>query len=396
MKLDDFSVVSSSPEPMYEQVKGILLRYIDSLPPDVTYLPYENEIEKRLGVGKVTVRRALRGLRAEGIIETARKRGSRILRRGCSASVGAAAERAVTNRTLGAVITSDDPDPFLRTSHEHWSIEESFERLAGTAGATVLVRNVSSTEWGDPEKVVDSLAEAGVAWAFVTIHSTVDVEKLVKAARRKGIKLAVFADFYSSFDYVHLPAGVDFVLSNQHRVIYETLHSRFADRDFVGYVASLADSSWAKPRHDTIKLFCDEAAIPFEAVFVEGEIDQDDSRTNAGRRGMARLAPKLKGRKRPLVFAANDAVAAGVLTETSRLDITVPEQLAVLGFDNRPASRGLNFSTFDRNCAGVGAALFAMCVEYFSGTSETTTSRGRMVYPFYIQRKSTAATSEPR
>ena len=67
--------------PKYEQTRRKLIAYIRELPSDVEFLPYEYELEKMIGVSRVSVRRALAELRQAGIIQTQRGSGSRILKR---------------------------------------------------------------------------------------------------------------------------------------------------------------------------------------------------------------------------------------------------------------------------------------------------------------------------
>ena len=46
-------------------------------------------------------------------------------------------------------------------------------------------------------------------------------------------------------------------------------------------------------------------------------------------------------------FTANDQVAAGLLTEARKQGLRVPEDLAILGFDNHEISKALEISTIE-------------------------------------------------
>ncbi len=47
------------------------------------------------------------------------------------------------------------------------------------------------------------------------------------------------------------------------------------------------------------------------------------------------------------IFTANDQVAAGLLTEARKQGLQVPEDLAILGFDNHEISKALEISTIE-------------------------------------------------
>ncbi|MDM5189931.1 LacI family DNA-binding transcriptional regulator [Bacillus sp. DX4.1] len=69
----------------------------------------------------------------------------------------------------------------------------------------------------------------------------------------------------------------------------------------------------------------------------------------------------LKMKERPTaIFAANDQVAAGLLTEAKKQGLRVPEDLAILGFDNHEISEALEISTIEHPGLTMGARAFSL------------------------------------
>ena len=58
------------------------------------------------------------------------------------------------------------------------------------------------------------------------------------------------------------------------------------------------------------------------------------------------------------IFTANDQVAAGLLTEARKHGIRVPEDLAILGFDNHEISKALEISTIEHPGLAMGSHAF--------------------------------------
>ena len=58
------------------------------------------------------------------------------------------------------------------------------------------------------------------------------------------------------------------------------------------------------------------------------------------------------------IFTANDRVAAGLLTEARKHGIRVPEDLAILGFDNHEISKALEISTIEHPVSQWAHMLF--------------------------------------
>ncbi|CAI8749020.1 MULTISPECIES: LacI family DNA-binding transcriptional regulator [Bacillus] len=69
----------------------------------------------------------------------------------------------------------------------------------------------------------------------------------------------------------------------------------------------------------------------------------------------------LNMKERPTaIFAANDQVAAGLTTEARKHGLRVPEDLAILGFDNHEISKALEITTIEHPGLTMGARAFSL------------------------------------
>ncbi|CAI8780239.1 MULTISPECIES: LacI family DNA-binding transcriptional regulator [Bacillus] len=77
--------------------------------------------------------------------------------------------------------------------------------------------------------------------------------------------------------------------------------------------------------------------------------------------GAKALHSMLNMKERPTaIFTANDQVAAGLLTEARKNGIRVPEDLAILGFDNHEISEALEITTIEHPGLTMGALAFSL------------------------------------
>lgn len=68
-------------------------------------------------------------------------------------------------------------------------------------------------------------------------------------------------------------------------------------------------------------------------------------------------------RKRPTaILATGDQVAAGIITSSSKYQFKIPEDLAVIGFDDQPIARAMGITTVDIPLYSIGQLLFEQVI----------------------------------
>lgn len=79
---------------------------------------------------------------------------------------------------------------------------------------------------------------------------------------------------------------------------------------------------------------------------------------------MAVARSLLEMEERPEVFiVTGDHVAAGLIIEARKHGLRIPEDIAVMGFDNQPIGRLLDITTIDNHLYDMGAAAFRIIHE---------------------------------
>jgi LacI family transcriptional regulator len=124
----------------------------------------------------------------------------------------------------------------------------------------------------------------------------------------------------------------------------------------IGFVAGAVDNADSDEREVGFRAALDEAGVSFdEELYVRGDFTED-----GGWRG----ARELLSRAEPpsVIFAANDAMAVGVLSALREMGIAVPATVAVVGFDDIPIARFLNppLTTVRVGIAALGARAVAL------------------------------------
>ncbi|QEQ15373.1 LacI family DNA-binding transcriptional regulator [Bacillus sp. BS98] len=86
------------------------------------------------------------------------------------------------------------------------------------------------------------------------------------------------------------------------------------------------------------------------------------------------------------LIVAGDEVAIGIMTEVEMLGIQVPEDLAIIGFDNQPISQVLQLTTIDQNLKEIGKNAFEM---FYRQVSNESYKQEKVEIPYELVERST-------
>jgi LacI family transcriptional regulator len=102
------------------------------------------------------------------------------------------------------------------------------------------------------------------------------------------------------------------------------------------------------------------------------------------------LVERIRGSETPIdgVFAGSDEMAAGVLQAAREADISVPDELRVLGFDDQPISEILGISTVRQPIEKMGSMAAEQLMEHVEARDRKKAERYRVKYRL-IQRETT-------
>ena len=388
--------------PKFEIVKKELLAYIDKMPEDQDYLPYESELEKMFKVSKRTVRRALLDLRQSGLIDTGRKRGSKIIRK---QDIPAPTVPAMPRKFLeGACIASifmSDQEGQERTGFLPWKITGELEIKAAQAGGRLMVYNLREEKWRNFQDVVKSLKENKIEWFFCYMHENLDDQMLLRSLPRSQIKpVAYMQDINQINCFAHkLGEGVDWIATNHLIGIHDCLCRDFSDVDFLAYIGGATDLSWEQCRINVIRDFAGRFNIPMEVPLdppsikddakIEYDLKQNARAENAYRTTL-KLIKKIKKYRRPLLIGANDVYASGIIRCLEEQKIAFPDNVEILGYDNSNLAMQNNLSSFHQDQKKISDTAFSFCrMFYAEKNSILHQSNARIIAPVLFKRAST-------
>jgi DNA-binding LacI/PurR family transcriptional regulator len=383
MALSDYNIDPDRAAPKYEQVKNILLRYIEALPAGEEYLPYEQVVARELHVGQVTVRRAFRELRELGVIDTVRNRGSKVIRSGAQVSAGQIKGESDTpwaNHTVAMLLPRFDPE--ATSGHRQWRICRAFERLAARESCQVLFYSLADPKWSVFDRLIENLRDNGIQWAYLGQATDFKAHEVAFRLQNRQVKLATLVDSVSAPNLPLLSVldDVDWVSSNYQAGMYQTLLKNFSEVDEMVYVADRGQLSWAEERMKTVSLFCRERGIAYQDIIGDcGPPAMDDKAV------VAAFNPDL----RQLFIGANDDIALPVLERIQQLPPEQQRTIGVLGFDDDEPSCERGLSTFIRNEEAIAEAFWTLCRNSFRQPESRRASNGLFVVPLYISRAST-------
>ena len=120
----------------------------------------------------------------------------------------------------------------------------------------------------------------------------------------------------------------------------------------IGFTVGRMDSPSTRARMDAYQKVLAELDEPVrEEWIIDGCWDMED--------GAAIMQRLWDMSQRPsAMLVTGDHVAAGLLWEAGRLGVSVPEQLAIIGFDNQPIGKMLGLTTIDNRLSEMGAEAF--------------------------------------
>ncbi|QSF44199.1 LacI family DNA-binding transcriptional regulator [Paenibacillus tianjinensis] len=125
----------------------------------------------------------------------------------------------------------------------------------------------------------------------------------------------------------------------------------------IGYCEGRQNGSSASIRQSAFRTFLSERNLPFREEWMVY-----DCMTEEDGAGVALSLLDMQDRPEALIITG-DHVAAGLIIEARKHGLRIPEDLAVMGFDNQPIGRLLGITTIDNHLYDMGAAAFRIIHE---------------------------------
>jgi LacI family transcriptional regulator len=133
-------------------------------------------------------------------------------------------------------------------------------------------------------------------------------------------------------------------------------------RKKIVHIAGAAGNIDAIERANAFKAALENRGVSVETV--QGDFAEES--------GEAAIEALLKsGRKFDAVFAGNDMMASGALQALNRAGVRVPEEVAVVGFDDIPLARHIGLTTVQVHIAELGERALDRLVSILSGEEDS-------------------------
>jgi LacI family transcriptional regulator len=278
-------------------------------------MPTIREVAKRAGVAPITVSRVINN--SDYVNNATKKRVQAAIRQlGYVPNTLARSLRSRRTSTLALVLT-DITNPFWTT------VARGAEDAASQAGFSMMLGNTDESEEKQGRYINAVLEKRIDGILFVPAGSTAAV---IRMAKRQNIPVVVLDRRIAGgkADVVRCDSeGGAYKLT---RLLLELGHRRIA------VLSGPADISTAEDRVRGYQRALSERGIPLRPELMQyGRFTVESGAEMAGR--MMRLSPRPTA-----IFAGNNFIAIGALKTLQEARLRVPEDVALVGFDDLPAN----------------------------------------------------------
>jgi GntR family transcriptional regulator, arabinose operon transcriptional repressor len=355
--------------PVYQQVVQLFRSEIlKGTLPSGTKLPTDQELAEALQISRGTATKALRTLAQEGMIERSPKLGNRVSR-GASRQAPATTVKAVTMKALGLLLPRADDalsmgvvrgvqaacrsrDYHLLSAHsQENAAEESHEtqRMLEVAVAGIIMMPLSK---GAVDEAVTTLQASGLPFTLIDRHLPGVATNYVGADHYGGA--------FAATEHLILlgHAHITFFLNRDQDDLPSSVQERLE-----GYHAAM--------RRHGLSSFVYEAPLP--------EFGTDPAQAYET---FFQTYPLPKA-----VVAINDEIASYLLQSAERLGVTVPRDLALVGFDDIPLASRLTvpLTTVAQPFEEIGSKAAHLLIDAVEGK---TAGPKRIILPTHLKIRS--------
>lgn len=333
------------------------------------------DVARKAGVSTATVGRVLH---KQGYIsEEARKRVEQAIQEtGFQINLVAQSLRQQRSYTIGHLLTSLVPNPFFA------SVEAGVEEAAVEHGYNVVLWNSLNSAQREREGVEAFIQRQVEAVVFTTPRSAANVEFALNAGLEVvQVERPVNVDSHIVLidNYVGARAAVEHLIALG--------HSRIA------YVGKVLPGSPELVDNQRYRGYID--ALTAGGISPEDEwmlLELDPYSMKDGYNGLLKLQKNNVGATAVLAFS--DIIAAGVLQAAYDLNLRVPDDLSVIGFDNTYSPYlSPPLTTVAIPMVEVGRAAAEVAIEAIENRRRKLKFHGRRLLTELVLRSSTAAPS---
>ena len=349
-------ISSDSYMPKYEQLKQILRQKIKNKEYKLDHaIPSERQMPDIFNVSKHTVVRAVADLVQEGILYKEQGRGTFVK------AIISKKEKKKNAKIISFIV--HNINDYLISE-----ICRGVEAAAKEKDYRVIVSNSSCSIEKETENIrmlEDTNASGAIIYPFSVRENAEEISKL----KQNNYPFVLIDRFFSDIktDYVVVDNVKGGFLAVKH--LTDLGHKR------IGFIGCM-DASTVAGRLDGYRQALEQAGITYDKSLIV-DIPHDVALKNmgreideCGRHGEIEYLLNLKD-KPTAVFCVNDYIAIGVIKKIEELGLRVPEDIAVVGFDDLPISSmiGVPLTTVSQPKYEIGKAAGEILIDKIEGKS---------------------------
>lgn len=324
-----------------------------------------HDVAKRANVSIATVSRVLNPGEHKVAPETAKKVREAVAELDYRPNALARALQMKKTMTIGVII----PDI---SNHYYAEIVRGIQSVADRAGYNIILQNTDR----DPDQIVKSiyLLREKIVDGIIFSGGTINGYEPLSALKELRDRVVVIGRHDVDFPAIMVDNIAGATLAVEHLI--DAGHSR------IGLIGLSADSTTAKDRLSGYRNALAQSSCPYdESLICQGSMTPESGYHQAKKLLSQENSPTA-------IFAGNDQMAFGAIYAAIEMGLRVPEDLAVIGFDNIPLSSFFvpPLSTIEVPMSTLGADSMATLMGLIAGEQ---VSRIKLHKTKLIVRKST-------
>jgi GntR family transcriptional regulator, arabinose operon transcriptional repressor len=372
-------------EPRYGQVAERLRgEVVQGVYAPGSRLPAEVEMARSLGVSRGTLRHALRLLVSEGVLRTVPGRGTFVAEQDEGRRLPQAGLVAMV---LPSIVRARAPE-----------LISGAEEVLRDSGYSLLLATSGDDRDLEREQVERAAAQGAAGLILYVVDGPMDLAGL-RGLVAEGLPVVLIDRYVPDLavDAVTMDNPSGAFLAVQHLVSLGRRRIGYIGTDNLGtssIVERLAGYRWAMQAHgrqvDEDGLVCSALRRCLSWPLREADLP-------AARHNQEVLRRYLAGRRRPdAVYVCNDYLAFQVVEAAQALGLRVPEDLAVVGFDNVNSSdyAGPPLTTLEQPRLQIGRTAAALVLERLNG-SRRQPRRINLATRLIVRQSSVAGATDP-
>ncbi|MBZ0293239.1 MAG: GntR family transcriptional regulator [Anaerolineae bacterium] len=326
------------------------VKILDGSLPAGTRLPTELELAEKYSISRGTVRQAMTALVSEGLLDRVQGRGTFV--RPISERANHSKEKLPESKRIGLLLSYAGSELDL-------DILRGVEYAAKSRGYQVSFAYTEESAEQQTHDINHLLAD-GVAGLIIYPLSDITYDEAIWGLKAKGIPFVLIDRYFPDLDS-------DYVVSDNFGGAYRsTEHLIILGHSRIGFcywhLGTFATTS-VRDRLNGYRRALEEYGLPFDETLLCKRTKSSNGESDA-------YIDFLSQPNRPdAIVASHDNEALQILKAAQQLDLDIPEDLALVGFDNLRLTAHTHplLTTVSQSCRDIGLRAVEIIIQRIEG-----------------------------